>query len=74
MAYTVGTFKDWAGQEVAYRVRPTRKDEESLSSEWMTCEIDPHGRDEWTVAGRGNSVGTTVAKAKVAWDKFDQAV
>lgn len=36
-------FQDWAGQSVAYRLRPTRDDEERDAHERVTCEINPHG-------------------------------
>ena len=65
------TFTDWAGQQIACRVRSTRLDEDSR--EWLTCEIDPHGTSQWTVMGRGRTTAAAIRAAAEAWNTYDQA-
>lgn len=65
------SFIDWACQRIACRVRATRADEDSR--EWLTCEVDPHGRDEWSVMGRGRTTAAAIRAAAQAWNAYDQA-
>lgn len=67
------TFLDWAGEAIPYRVRLTRLEEDAETDDCMTCEIDPHGAGQWTVMGRGRTVGGAVRAATAAWNSFDQA-
>ena len=68
---TQHTFTDWAGQRIACRVRATGSDEDSR--EWLTCEVDPHDRAEWTVMGRGRTTMAAIRAAEVTWNAFDKA-
>jgi hypothetical protein len=63
-------FQDWAGQSVAYRLRPTRDDEERDAHERVTCEINPHG-DAWHAMGRGRSDKIALEEAIKAWNEYD---
>ena len=66
------TFKDWAGQPIAYRLRPTRVDEDVESGLWMTCEVDPHDVGEWHVMGRGRTGESALKAAVAAWNDYDR--
>lgn len=65
------SFKDWAGESIAYRVRDTRAEEEREPHERVTCEINPHG-DSWHLMGRGRTEQQALASAVEAWNDFDQ--
>jgi len=67
----ITVFKDWAGQEVAYRLRETREDEERTAREKVTCEVNPHG-DAWHIMGRGPNEQLALADAMKNWNEYDQ--
>ena len=73
MTQAGGNFKDWAGQQIPYRLRATTAEEAVEAGEWITCEIDPQECDEWQVMGRGKSSTVAVSRAKAAWDAYDRS-
>lgn len=63
-------FLDWAGQQVRYRTRATRVNEQGAEpGEWITCDIDPHECDEWTPMGRGHTTTEAVTRAIDNWNE-----
>lgn len=67
----VEVFSDWAGEQIRYRFRATKQDEGS-PGEWVTCELDPHGLDQWAPWGRGRTSWAALQRAKEAWKLYDR--
>ena len=68
-----GTFRDWAGEAIAYRTRATRVDENAEPGHWITVELDPHGVGQWEAWGRGATTRRAIDSAQKAWNDFDRS-
>lgn len=66
------TFLDSAGQLVRYRIRKLRRNE-GQPGRRIGCDIDPHGRNEWTLAASGPSIDEAVMQAMDHWDERSPA-
>lgn len=62
------TFKDWAGQQIAYREVTGEPD----SDDKVVVEIDPHATGEWTSFGRGKTNESALKLASEAWNAYDR--
>ncbi|EKD97733.1 MAG: hypothetical protein ACD_23C00752G0003 [uncultured bacterium] len=67
-AKTMQTFKDWAGQQIPYRMVPAEPDADVK----VVCEIDPHSSNQWSSFGRGHTNEAALKSATEAWNAFDR--